>query len=215
MRRVVAIVACLAVLPAVAAHAAPAARCRHLMVDPEGDTYGHVGGPVPGVPERGADIVGFDFRSDARTLTTVWTVADIDDPMQTAVFGRRIQVDFELSEATFLVELADGSFPEAFLSLVSSEHAADGQGNGAFLLTVVATGLRWEIDPKRNQARVYVPLAELRKHTGGVVPGVPVRPIRAGIYAKHGPTASTSWGNPVDETWDDDRRWRLGDRSCA
>ena len=214
MRRLVPVIAALVVLPAVAAQAAPVARCKNVAVDPRGDTHdSYTGTGLRNEP--GADITAINFRSDAKTLTVVTTLVDVDAPVTTAPMGRDTWVVFDLMEASFAVKLAEGVDRSwALLAVGRIDEGAEHGGNSASAWSgEIVADLTFRIDKSRNQIRVDVPLAELRKHTGGVRKGAYLQLRDAWTGAMAGISGAHA-GSSIDVTYTNPG-WTLGAPSCA
>jgi hypothetical protein len=192
-----------------------AARCHDVASDPRKDTYDFpTGSSVHDEP--GMDITAVNFRSDAKTLTVVTTLADVDAPITTAPLGRGTWVIFNLGEASFLAAVAEGvDAKRAHLAVGELDQGVEqgGSGASAWSGTEVAE-LTFRVDRARNQVRVEVPLSVLRQHAGAPVRRGSFLSIRdaftfdlAGISGAHS-------GSSVDIVYSN-AGWSLGAPSCA
>lgn len=212
MRRLVIPLAALLVLPTVAAGAAP--RCRDVAVDARRDTYAFPTGSSL-YDEPGMDLTALNFRADAKTLTVVTSIADVDALMTTAPLGRGTWVLFDLSEASFLVALAQGvDASVAHLSVGEVDESVEHGGSGAGAWSGKhAAYLKFRVDAARNQIRWEVPIAELRKHTGGIGRGSAIRLRQVFTFDLEG-TSQAHTGGSVDFI-DQPKSWSWGAPSCA
>ena len=167
-RRLISLITALLVLPAVAAQAAP--RCRDVATDPRKDTYAFPTGSSL-YDEPGMDITAINFRLDAKNLTVVTSLVDVDAPMTTAPLGRGTWVIFDLGEASFLAAVAEGvDAQRAHLAVGEIDEGVDQGGSGASAWSGTLVGdLKFRVDKVRNQLRVEVPLTLLRKYAGSPI----------------------------------------------
>lgn len=213
MRRLIVPLAALLVLPGMAASAAP--RCRDVATDPRHDTYDFPTGSSLH-DEPGMDITAINFRLDAKNLTVVTSLADVDAPMTTAPLGRGTWVIFELGEASFLVavsEAVDRSRAHLAVGEVDEEVEQGGSGGSAWWGTEVGE-LKFRIDKARNQLRVDVPLSLLRTHAGAPVGRGSYLSVRDGFTYDLEGASGAHTGNSVDMVYTK-AGWTLGSPSCG
>jgi hypothetical protein len=197
------------VLPAAGAQAAP--RCRDVSTDPRGDTSFSEVSASPGL-----DITAVNFRSDAKTLTVATSLVDVDAATPSAPLGRMTSVLVELGEASFMVSVTeglDGAVAELHVGDVDQESDQPAGSASAWSGQRVAF-LTYRLDVKRNQIRVEVPLAVLRRHAGAPVGRGSYLTLRdAMTWAIQG-TSTTHAHHNVDAVAKA-AGWTLGDASCA
>ena len=201
--------AALLVLPALGAQAAP--RCRDVATDPRGDTRFTGLAAAPGM-----DITAVNLRSDAKTLTVVTSVVDVDAASPAAPLGRMTSVLLELGEASFMVSVTegvDGSVAELHVGSVDEESDQSGSSASAWSGQRVAY-LTYRLDTQRNQIRVDVPLATVRKYAGAPVnKGSYVTLREAMTWSIQG--LSTAHGHHNMDGLAKPAGWSLGAGSCA
>jgi hypothetical protein len=213
MRRLVTLISVVLVLPAVGAQAAP--RCHNVATDPTKDTYAFPTGSSL-YDEPAMDITAVNFRSDAKTLTVVTTVVDVDAPSTTAPLGRGTWVIFNLGEASFLAAVAEGvDAKRAHLAVGELDQGVEQGGGGASAWTgTEVADLRFRVDRARNQIRVEVPLAVLRKHAGAPVGRGSYLSIRDAFTFDLEGISGAHTGSSVDMVYTN-AGWSLGSPSCA
>lgn len=199
----------LALLPALAAQAAP--RCRNVATDPRGDTSFSEVSASPGM-----DITAVNFRSDAKTLIVATSLVDVDAATPTAPLGRMTSVLVDLGEASFNISVTeglDGAVAELHVGSVDEESDQSAGSASAWSGQRVAF-LTHRLDVKRNQLRVEVPLAIVRKHAGAPVDRGSYLTLRdamtwsiQGTSTTHGHHNMDGLVKPVG--------WTLGAGSCA
>jgi hypothetical protein len=201
--------AALLVLPAVGAHAAP--RCRNVATDPRGDTSFSEVSASPGM-----DITAVNFRSDAKTLVVATSLVDVDATTPAAPLGRMTSVLVDMGEASFMISVTeglDGAVAELHVGSVDEESDQSAGSASAWSGQRVAY-LTHRLDRQRNQLRVDVPLAVIRKHAGAPVSRGSYVTLRdAMTWAIQG--TSTTHGHHTMDGLIQPAGWTLGAASCA